>query len=40
MNNVGKINKNSNLYVVATGFIISLVLSIICILLYAVILVN
>ncbi len=40
MNNVGKINKNSNLYVVAKGFIISLVLSIICILLYAVILVN
>ena len=40
MNNVGKINKNSNLYIVAKGFIISLILSIISILLYAIILVN
>ena len=40
MNNVGKINKNSNLYIVAKGFVISLMLSIICILLYAILLVK
>ena len=40
MNNIGKINKNSNLYIIAKGFIIALILSVISILLYAVLLVN
>ncbi len=40
MNIMGRINKNSGIYSVLKGFVISVVLSLLLILLYAVILVN
>lgn len=40
MNNIGKINKNGSFYSIAKGYLIALLLSIICILIYAAVLVN
>lgn len=40
MNNVGKINKNSAIYSIFKGFVISIVLSLVLIFIYAIILVN
>ena len=40
MNNIAKINKNNNIYTIGKGFIISLILTLISIFIYAIILVN
>ncbi len=40
MNNIKKTDKNNNVYLILKGFIISIILSVISILIYAIILVN
>lgn len=40
MNNVSKINKDNNVILIAKGFFISIIISVICIFIYSIILIN